>query len=189
MHSGTGHQFDYSEYVTIGALWDILESRLIRGCSSEVTFYVAGESIDSDLAASPSERRWEASERAMARGFTITLPRLKIRTLQIWPGDGPSMYQKFDVQQNRWDVQDKLPFICQTERDRRGYEVNDANGLYWLASDYRYDSDNLNWRWSRSDGFVPSNMRGGNMTMGGNHPHLLSRRRDRAARRRVESAV
>lgn len=46
--SSGGHQQVLSDITTIGALWDMLESRLLRGCTVQVTFFPCGGSAEDD---------------------------------------------------------------------------------------------------------------------------------------------
>lgn len=157
--SGSGHERLFVEAgITLGILWDALESRLLRGCSIQVTFFVAGGSPDTDPSASDDERSWQRNTRAIQAGFGITLPRVRVRSWHVWPGKGPSVYQRFDVQTNIWEVQDELPFTPQTERERHRYSTLYANGVHWLTSDCDHDEEEINRRWSRSDGFQRSRL-------------------------------
>lgn len=120
---------------------------------------VTGSLAENDSSATEVERRWERSPRALKRGFRATAPRLRIQSYQVWPGDGPSMYQRFKVQEGVWDIRDELPFFPETENERRRYKVYDGNGLLWLDLDCKHDHEDVNWRWSRSDAFATDTVR------------------------------
>jgi len=120
---GDGHQQVSSDITTIGALWDMLEVRLLRGCTTQVTFFVAGGSAEDDPTASEREKEWEKDSKYRESEFTLDFPRIRVCSRQLWPGGGPSMYQRFDVQTGAWEIQDDLPFIPQTDSERRDYEL------------------------------------------------------------------
>jgi len=126
-----------------------------------VAFHVAGVFATVDPSASDYGREWEREPRAQQDGFGPTSPRVVIRSSHVWPGKGPSMYQRFDVQRGAWDIRDELPFVPETEHERREYEVHDGNGFLWLNEDCQCDGDGENWRWSRSDAFEQANLGGG----------------------------
>lgn len=147
---GLGHFHANKDIITLGALYDYLEARLVRGCKAQVTFYPQGGSAEQDHMANVWEKRWQARE-APAKGFSTTLPRINIYIHQVWPGEGPAMYQEYRVSERRWEIQDELPFVPDTDRERRRYEANDGDGVAWLQIDCQQDIKNSNWRWSRAD--------------------------------------
>lgn len=49
--SGSGHEFNYFQDITPGALWDLMEARLLRGCSVQCTFFVTGSLAENDSSA------------------------------------------------------------------------------------------------------------------------------------------
>lgn len=147
---GSGHFHGNTGSITLGALYDYLEARLARGCKAQATFYPQGGSAEQDPMASVWEKRWQSRE-APAKGFSTTLPRMNIYTHQVWPGEGPAMYQEYRVADKRWDIQDELPFVPDTDRERRKYEAYDGDGVSWLQIDCQRDSGDANRRWSRAD--------------------------------------
>lgn len=153
MRSGGGHHQNNANYVTLGALGDFLEAVLLIGCTVQVTFFPAGGSAEDDSSANEREKSWQRSPKAVARGFPTTLPRLRVHSQYVWPGEGPSMYQRFDVSEGVWVIRDELNFTTKSERERRKYEVYDRNGTHWLAVDCQHDNEEADWRWSRSDGW------------------------------------
>ena len=147
--SGDGHGRTYDKPVTLGMLWDIIEARLIRGCSCQMTLFLSGCPMADDPTASELEKSW-ARLPGSRRGFIATAPRIRMNTHQEWTVL-PSMYQRFDMQQESWNVEDELPWTPSTEDERRRYEDWDGNGLVWLNEDCKRDSEESNRRWSRSD--------------------------------------
>ena len=147
--------------MTLGWLYDFYESRLIRDCAIQTTFFTSGGSAINDPHASPQELRWETQPEATKRGFSLAVPRIAIRSTQIWPGGGPSRYQHFDVQAQAWDIRDELPFTPATEMEARKWNVYEGNGFQWLVLDCQRDDDEVgNARWSRSEGFERVRLRG-----------------------------
>ena len=169
VRSGGGHQLDYSSTVTIGALWDLLEVRLLRGCSLRLTFFVNGGSANSDPSASKNEKRWETAAVATENGFSSTLPRIRIQFQQVWPGAGPSMYDKFNVQRQAWDIENHPLFEPRTGMESPGRGVCNGNGMHLLITACQDDAESLNWRWSRSDAFVPVRIQRLSVSVGGSH--------------------
>lgn len=156
--SGGGHQQVLSDITTIGALWDMLEARLLRGCTIQVTFFVAGGSAEEDPTASDAEKSWQRESRSREPN-TLDFPRVRLCSHQVWPGEDPAMYQRFNVQSRAWEIHDQLPFIPQTDGERRKLESRDGNGVTWLTCDCAHDDEDDNWRWSRSDAFENVKMR------------------------------
>jgi len=133
-------------------LWDIVEARLLRGCSCRMTFFPSGCAIADDPTASAEEKSWARAARppGSRRGFVATAPRIRLDTHQNWTIT-PSMYQHFDVQYGCWKVESELPWTTTTDDERRKYEAWDGNGLVWLNEDCKRDGEERNRRWSRSD--------------------------------------
>lgn len=149
--SGDGHGRTYDKTVTLGMLWDIIEARLTRGCSCQMTLFLSGCPIEDEPTASASQKSWARIPGSRSRrGFVATAPRIRLDTHQEWIVE-PSMYQRFDVQQRSWNVEDELPWTPSTENERRRYEDWNGNGLVWLNEDCKRDGEGSNRRWSRSD--------------------------------------
>lgn len=154
--NGVGHEY-YNEPLTLGFLWDWIEARLVRGCSAQVTFFLAGHSTIHDPSALREEKGWDQRATPFAlKKYAPTRPRLRVHSWQVWPGAAPSMYQEYDVAQRLWRIQDELPFVPETENQKSMYKVYNQNGWAWLLVDLRRDSKpdcvESMWRWSKSDG-------------------------------------
>jgi hypothetical protein len=186
---GGGRQQVSSDTTTIGALWDMLEARLLRGCTSQVTFFVAGGSAEDDPTASEEEKQWERETRSRKSEIPLDLPRVRVCSDQVWPGEGPAMYARFNVQIGDWEIHDELPFTPQTDRERQDYGRRDGDGLFWLSRDCTHDDEDVNWRWSRSDAFENATFRRVSSSVSGSDSRRSRRIRDRHAYlREVNSA-
>lgn len=161
---GTGHEYNYKDNVTIGVLWDLIESRLLRECTTTLSFFVAGGSTLRDPAAFSKEKAMESIPRLAARprnvGLSIASPRVILRSTQVWPNEGPAFYnQRFNVQSRTWEIESQLPGGPATKEQERRYEVYDGNGYSWLSHDCTLDEQDTNWRWSRSDAYQKSELK------------------------------
>lgn len=183
--AGGGYQQVLSDITTIGALWDMLEARLLRGCTVHVTFFLSGGSAEDDPTASEAEKRWERESR-LTEANTMGFPRIRLCSHQVWPGQGPAMYQRFNVQSRAWEIHDQLTFEPQTDRERLQLESRDGNGVTWLNRDCAHDDGEENWRWSRSDAFENATVRQVNSRVTGSESRrserLRTRHRERLAR-------
>lgn len=151
--SGDGHGRTYDKSVTLGMLWDMIEARLVRGCSCRMTLFLSGCPLADDPTASGSEKAWAGAR----RGCVATAPRIRLDTHQEWTVE-PSMYQHFDAQQGSWNVEDELPWKPSTEDEGRRYEDWNSNCLIWLNEDCKRDGEESSKRWSRSDDCIDSSL-------------------------------
>jgi hypothetical protein len=187
--SGEGRQQVTSDTTTIGTLWDMLEARLLRGCISQVTFFVAGGSAEDDPTASEAEKEWGRETRSRKSEFSLDLPRVRVCSNQVWPGEGPAMYARFNVQVGAWEIHDELPFTPHTDRERQKYERKDGDGLFWLITDCMHDNEDVNWRWSRSDGFENATIRRVSSSVSGSDSRRSRRLRERHANLREANSA
>lgn len=165
VRAGTGHEQTLGYYyITLGMLWDILEPRLLRGCSAQVSFFVAAVSPDDDPTAGDAERMWFRKPRHPKQGSRAIVPRIRVRSQHVWPGDGPSVYQKFNVDTCSWECQDEwplgpLPRKFQNWLPRNGDSPRHGDGVRWLVRDCMHDDEEGSGRRSMSDGFRYEMMR------------------------------
>jgi hypothetical protein len=54
---GWGHQYDIEDTVTLGMLWDLVESRMTRGCSALIQLFPNGMPVEDDAHASEEEKQ------------------------------------------------------------------------------------------------------------------------------------
>ncbi|EAT80970.1 hypothetical protein HBH56_164270 [Parastagonospora nodorum] len=137
---GWGHQDQSREFVTLGMLWDLVESRMTRGCSARIQFFLEGLSVEQDPDAHEQERQWIAQNDWSRRPYGSKTPRVKITTEQVWkklPWAGAG----FDMERQEWVTMPK---------QRPTYYAGD--GFNTLLLDCHYDGKGPS-RWSRSDGF------------------------------------
>ena len=185
LRHGRGHRQDRSNHLTIGMLWDIVEALLLRQCTTQVTFFPTGGFAGNDPSAGEQEKTWQRSSKLSEVGFTTTLPRIRICSRQIWPREGPAMWQRFNVPEGIWEVHDELGFTPGSEHQLRRLEMCDGNGTHWLVEDCRRDAEENNWRWSRSDAWDGLSFNGGSSSMSGGESKRSERVRERARRRRA----
>lgn len=168
--------------VTLGQLWGFLEARLMRGCTIQVTFFPLGGHAKDDPSATQAEKTWQLSHEAAVRGFSASLPRIRVCSSQIWPHEGPSLYQIFNVQRREWEIHDELDIPSLSVREERKYDVYDGDGTYWLAADCKRDAEAANARWSRSEAYESLTLRTITSTMTGGNSRRTERVRARQAR-------
>lgn len=108
---GWGHQDSNGSSVTIGMLWDLIEARLKRGCQAQVLYFPKGSSVHEDETAGEVEREWEIDGSNQHRGFTTTLPRVKILTNHAWPGVEPEKCMKFSIEEDTWVSRMEVPLV------------------------------------------------------------------------------
>lgn len=135
---GWGHQDQSREFVTLGMLWDLVESRMTRGCTARVQFFVNGMSAEEDPDATEKEKRWIAENNWSRRPYTPTQPRITIRTQQVW-SKVPWAGAGYDIKNQQW---------VSMPKKRPTYYSGD--GFNVLLADCHYDREP---RWSKSDGF------------------------------------
>lgn len=154
------HHLDYSEVITIGKLWDWLEALLLRGCDAQLTIFPTGSTQRDEPFSGREEQDCVRHTRSSNAPFKPDTPRIRLMSHQTWPGEGPSVYERFNVQEREWEVSDALSFKP-TVRQLRVYQWKDCDGFWWLLVDCRRESsgDASSWRWSKSDAFQFVEMR------------------------------
>ncbi|KAF1820019.1 uncharacterized protein K489DRAFT_404014 [Dissoconium aciculare CBS 342.82] len=174
-----------TEVVTIGMLWDWLKAVLIRECDSQIVIFPGGCALLEDPSSSPSETTW--ARRAADIGVAITdpnIPRIKITTHQSWPGEGPSVFHRFNMQRREWEeVMPEHQIDLTAAQQRRAIRFT-GEGTWWLISDCQLEGNNdSSGRWSKSDAFQWIAMREVTRRSGGDGA------RNMAARSRIASAL
>jgi hypothetical protein len=144
---GWGHQDDSRQYVTLGMLWDLVESRMVRGCTARVQFFLEGIAADADPDAHEEERYLIAENNTSRRPYGPTTPRVKITTRQVW-SKVPWTGAGFDMEARKWVT------MCE---DRPRDCADD--GFNALREDCHHDHEQPA-RWSRSDAFAWLELRG-----------------------------
>lgn len=139
--NGWGHQDQSREHVTLGMLYDLVESRLFRGCLVRVQYFLYGKAVEDDQITTSDERMLIAQGDRSRRPYEDSTPRVKITTLQIW-NKKPWSEAGFDMEQQQW--------VTMTKK-RPAYYAGD--GFNVLAADCYYDRSNGACRFSKSDGF------------------------------------
>jgi hypothetical protein len=141
--NGWGHQDLNGQHVTLGMLWDLVESRLTRGCFTRVQFFPRGKLVSDDEHATFRERnhggRWITGHRLPKEPGWLE-PRVKITTQQVWKRI-PWKCAGFHMQAQQWV----------TMRNKRP-EYYEGDGFNTLWADCTYDGPSLP-RWSMSEGF------------------------------------
>jgi hypothetical protein len=156
---GSAHRND--AFITLSMLWDIIEARLVRGCTLQVFMYPHGCPYLDDPAI-PDERKTITRKVIRSSGMPHTsyhnfMPRIGLKTIHQWTVM-PLKFQYFDVQDSCWRVEG-LPLPTEPqEEDFRGPQTNDGNGTYWLNEDCKRDREASNSRWSRSEACGDSSM-------------------------------
>lgn len=136
---------------------------------------------------------WESSDRRSREGFPDSPVRRGrghhqnnaefVKMGALWDlNEGPAMYQRFNVQEQAWEIHDDLPFKPESKRERRKYEVFDGNGVYWLTAHCRRDNEDGNWRWSRSNAWEGLSLRSITSGMSGSNSQHFRRVRERVMR-------
>lgn len=145
---GWGHQ-DLPYDLTLGHLWDLLESRLYRGCKARITYFPNGIDPEEDETAGEMEREWAADGESQHRGFAGDVPRVRLVTEQVWEGR-PRGDEKFDLKKREWVRGKQGP----TSRHHAG------DGFNVLREDCHSDRGKNARRWSRSEGFAFAEIHG-----------------------------
>jgi hypothetical protein len=153
---GWGHQDQSREFVTLGMLWDLVESRMTRGCTARVHFFLNGMAAENDPDATEEEKRWVAENNWSRRPYTPTQPRITIRTQQVW-SEVPWAHAGFDLKKGKWV---SMPHVRQTEHYA-------GDGFNILRSDCHYDFKGK--RWSKSERFRWVELTGESSGSGGGH--------------------
>jgi hypothetical protein len=135
---GYGNETEY-QAVTLGMLWDLVESRITRGCTARVQIFPRGKNVQDDEYATSAERRMIAQANVQNIPFWPDTPRVKITTHQVW-SKKPWSGAGFDMRKGKWaNINDTRPSYF------------DGNGYGILADDC--ENDHKTERWSKSDGF------------------------------------
>jgi hypothetical protein len=135
---GYGHETEY-QAVTLGMLWDLVESRIIRGCTARVQIFPRGKIVQDDEHATRGERETTIQWTVRDNPLEANTPRVKIATDQIW-NKTPRKGAGFDFRNNKWA---SINPVRTTYVDRDGFGI--------LADDCVRDFEVE--RWSKSDGF------------------------------------
>jgi len=138
---GWGHQDLDREFVTLGMLWDLVESRLARGCLVRVYYFLDGKAVDNDPFATEAERRLIAENERGQRPYAPSTPRVKISTQQIW-NNIPWSNAGFDMAKRLW-----------IDMPQRRSRITYGDGFDALRADCNEDWGNEHCRFSQSDGF------------------------------------
>jgi hypothetical protein len=144
--TGWGHQYHDKSFVTLGMLWDLVESRLTRGCTARVQFFLDGMSVDGDTDASEAEKSFIAENNESRSPYRADTPRVKISTRQVW-SKVPWARAGFDGKTNEWI----------TMRRKRA-NAHAGDGFNLLREDCSFDRGQE--RWSKSDGFRWAELKG-----------------------------
>jgi hypothetical protein len=132
---GWGHQDVSQQCVTLGMLWDLVESRMVRGCTARVQFFLEGMAADADPDAHEEERYLIAENNPNRRPYGPTTPRVKITTRQFW-SKVPWTGAGFDMEEREWV----------TMSDDRPHDYAD-DGFNALRYDCHYDDEQpARWR-------------------------------------------
>ena len=123
---GWGHQEQSREYVTLGMLWDLVESRVTRGCAVRVQYFPYGKAVEEDEHATVEERSYIQRGNPDNRLYIPTTPRVKITTQQIW-GKVPWAGAGFNMKRKQWLTMGKNR---QSEYAGDGFNVLRADCAY-----------------------------------------------------------
>lgn len=145
---GWGHQDLDREFVTLGMLWDLVESRLARGCLARVHYFLDGKAVEDDPSAIEEERGYIAEEDRGQRQYTSSTPRVKITTQQIW-NNIPWRNAGFDMKTQPW-----------IDMPQNRHQITFGDGFNALRADCNQDWASENYRFSRSDGFGRAELMG-----------------------------
>jgi hypothetical protein len=137
---GWGHQYHDEVFITLGMLWDLVESRITRGCTARVQFFLDGMPAEADPDAHEQEKNLFAENDLGRRSYGAATPRVKITTRQVW-SKVPWARAGFDMRAQKWV----------TMRKKRSDNYA-GDGFNLLRADCEYDGRGHK-RWSQSDGF------------------------------------
>lgn len=140
--SGWGHQDLPSTPLTLGILWDLLESRLYRGAETRVYYFPQGMDPEDDEMACVEEKLWAHDPSSQFRGFSLSIPRVKLETYQQW-GYRPRANEAFDLAGREWVVEKGVG-------RRHDFE---GDGFNALRHDCHQDRGKVE-RWSKCEGFT-----------------------------------
>jgi len=144
---GWGHQFHGSpgqEPLTLGTLWDLVESRLRRGCEVQLWYFPSGKAIEDDATAGEMEREF-ASWTDQHHGYTPKSPRVKLVTKQTWDAL-PTGSEMYNLDLHRWEQRNEVDEV--SGHSNRHW---DGDGFNMLRNDCHQDRNTQ--RWSRSEGY------------------------------------
>lgn len=139
--SGWGHQDLTSTPLTLGLLWDLLESRLYRGCEARISYFPQGQAPEDDETAGDDEREWARDPSSIFRVFDADVARVRLTTHQRWK-HRPRVNEAFDLVEREWVVREGLG---------RNHD-HEGDGFNVLRHDCRRDFGEVT-RWSRCEGF------------------------------------
>lgn len=138
--SGWGHQDLGSEFVTLGMLWDLVESRMTRGCTARIQFFLKGlAAAEDDPHAIQEEKEWNVENDISRRPYVEGQARITIRTQQVW-SKVPWAGARFHMKKKEW---------VSMPKKRRTKEYA-GDGFNLLREDCCHEGEK---RWSKSDGF------------------------------------
>ncbi|PSN63510.1 hypothetical protein BS50DRAFT_461933, partial [Corynespora cassiicola Philippines] len=136
---GSGHQ-DYHGDVTLGMLWDLVEGRLVRGCTATVKYFPYGQAVPKfnriEDRVEREERIWKQDGQ---RRFTSKTPRIKIQTYQTW-NYSPRPTEGFNMATKMW------------EKNSGNRKCTASDGFNVLRGDCASEHRNPP-RWSKSEGY------------------------------------
>lgn len=156
--SGWGHQDLESEPITLGLLWDLLESRLFRECEARICYFPDGMDPAEDETASPEEVEWVKDSTSQLRGFTVEMPRVRLTTYQSWTVR-PWRNHGFDFTRRQWEIKDQRECTHGFEAD--GFNVLRFDCMYDLwEEETDIDDGEDPRRWSRHDDFSRNEIHG-----------------------------
>ncbi|KAF2627230.1 hypothetical protein BU25DRAFT_431786 [Macroventuria anomochaeta] len=99
--NGWGHRDQSRQNVTLGMLWDLVESRLARGCVVRVQYFVHGKAVEDHQLATAHEQLLIAQGDRIRRPYTPLTPRVKTTTQQFW-SKKPWGEAGFDMEAQQW---------------------------------------------------------------------------------------
>jgi hypothetical protein len=144
---GWGHQYDIEDTVTLGMLWDLVESRMTRGCSALIQLFPNGMPVENDAHASEEEKQLIADNDPSRSPYMPYEPRVVLRTRHAWTEAklGMGGVEKYPVLQESMTLS----------------EAADAftDGFNLLREDCQLDR-RTGPRWAKSEGFWTVNLKG-----------------------------
>ena len=152
LNRGSGKRRTDKVSITMGMVWDLVEALLLRECTVELSF-VMGEDTSQAQASRSDPNRWRAVH---TTPITFELQRLLIDSEHVWPDNGPSVWERFDVPTMTWQISDDPPPSADSDEARHKYRALAGNGARSLWKDMELDAHAVNWRWSLSDGWQSS---------------------------------
>ena len=114
LNRGSGKRRADKVSITMGMAWDLVEALLLRECTVELSF-VIGEDTSQAQASRSNPNRWRAPR---VTPISFELQRLIITSEHVWPNNGPSIWERFDVPTMTWQISDDPPPSADTEEAR-----------------------------------------------------------------------